>query len=300
MSEAFSVAFLGLGTMGAPMARNLIEEGFALRVFDVSTAALAAFEGSAYCAESPADAAREADVVICMLPNSSFVEAVLFGTDGAAASLRRGGLVIDMSTGSARETLRTAQRLETEGRRFVDAPVARGKREAIDGTLIVVAGGAPSDLETAMPLFRAMGEKVLHMGPVGSGIRAKLVNNYGSMVNMVIASEMLAFAGKLGLDRQQFLGLISETAAGKGQLLTNFPKKVLAGDITPDFPLLMGLKDLGLALELGADVGMPLWLGGAARELFSLSRNRGRGQDDCTAMLLLLEELMGPGDSDPR
>ncbi|WP_313517736.1 NAD(P)-dependent oxidoreductase [Pseudomonas sp.] len=300
MSEAFSVAFLGLGTMGAPMARNLIEDGFALRVFDVSATALAAFEGSAYCARSPADAARDADVVICMLPDSSFVDAVLFGVDGAVAGMRPGGLVIDMSTGSARATLRLAQRLEAEGRRFVDAPVARGKREAIDGTLIVVAGGAAADVETAMPLFRAMGEQVLHMGTVGSGIRAKLVNNYGSMVNMVIASEMLAFAGKLGLDRTQFLELVGETAAGKGQLLTNFPKKVLAGDISPDFPLLMGLKDLGLALELGADVGMPLWLGGVARELFSLSRTRGRGQDDCTAMLLLLEDLISQGDGDTR
>jgi 4-hydroxybutyrate dehydrogenase/sulfolactaldehyde 3-reductase len=136
-----------------------------------------------------------------------------------------------------------------------------------------------------------MANEIVHVGPFGSGIRLKLVNNYMSMVGMVLTGEALMFAAKLGLDRATVVKVLSNTTAGRGQLLTNFPGKVLAGDISPDFPMRMGYKDINLAMNLAASVGAPLGLGGYAREMFALAKSWGRQEQDCTAMLLLLEDV---------
>lgn len=286
-----SVAFIGLGVMGAPMARNLARAGFGLAVFDRFDAATQRL-ADAPCrrATSPADAARDADVVITMLPTTREVREVLLA-GGAASAMRAGGLVIDMSTGDAAETDALAAHLRGLGLRHLDAPVGRSPREAVSGKLLVMAGGDAADVAAARPLFEAMADTIVHVGPSGAGIRLKLVNNYMSMVNMVLTGEALMFAAKLGLDRRTVVHVLSTTAAGRGQLLTNFPRKVLAGDVTPDFPLRMGFKDLNLAMSLAASVGAPLGLGAYARELFALAGSWGRAEQDCTAMLLLLEDI---------
>ena len=136
-----------------------------------------------------------------------------------------------------------------------------------------------------------MADTIHYMGPAGAGIRTKLVNNYMSMVGMLLVAEALTLAAKCDLDRNRVVQVLSGTTAGRGQLNVNYPKKVLAGDITPDFPLRMGLKDISLALELGAEMGAPLSLGSTAREYFALARAWGRENQDCTAMLLLLEDI---------
>ncbi|WP_271270715.1 NAD(P)-dependent oxidoreductase [Aliamphritea hakodatensis] len=288
------IAFLGLGVMGSPMAKNLIRSQFQLAVYDINPQAMADFRQlECRCAQSPADAATDADITIVILPDSSYVREALLGQDGAASVMKPNSLVVDMSTGSSRELLQLNMQLRQMGLRLIDAPVGRSRREAVTGNLIVIAGGDDDDIREAGPVFNAMADTVLHMGAVGMGLKAKLVNNYGSMVNMVIAAELLTFAAKLGLDQSRMLALFRETPAGKGQLTTNYPKKVLAGDVSPDFPLFMGLKDLGLALDLAAENGMPVWLGAAAEQLYGLSRSYGRENEDCTAMLLLLEEIAG-------
>jgi len=286
------VAFLGLGVMGGAMLRNLARRSFDCAAYDVAAAAA---ERVADCgcriATSPADAARDAAVLITMLPTSAHTQAALFGADGAAAALPAGALVIEMSTGDAVETDRLGEALAARGLRCMDAPVGRTPREAAEGRALVMAGGSAVDLEEARPLFEAMADTIVHVGPFGSGIRLKLVNNYMSMVGMVLTGEALMFAAKLGLDRETVVRVLSNTTAGRGQLLTNFPRKVLAGDVTPDFPLRMGLKDIQLAMSLAGSVGAPLGLGGYAREMFALAKSWGRSEEDCTAMLLLLEDV---------
>lgn len=286
-----TLAFVGLGTMGAPMARNLVRAGFRLRVYDVVTSAANAFAGEAHVAENPADAASGADAVITMLPTGREVAAALFGPGGACEMLRTRALVVDMSTVAHADCVMHGERLRAAGFRTVDAPVGRSPQHAIEGKLLVMAGGDEADIAELRPVFDAIGDTTHHVGPYGSGIRIKLINNYLSMVNMVVAAEGLTFAAKAGIRREAALAIFSETPAGRGQMFTNYPKKVLAGDIRPDFPLSMGLKDIGLALGFGAEVGAPLFLGAAARELFALAKPFGREQDDCTAMLLLLEEI---------
>ena len=290
--DAARIAFLGLGTMGGAMLRNLVRRGFDVAGYDVMPAALERLAGVA-CrhATSPADAARGCAIVITMLPTSAHVRTALFGQDGAAAALAPGALVIEMSTGDAGETDRIGAELAALGLRCIDAPVGRTPRHAAEGQALIMVGAAQADLAEARPVFEAMASDIVHIGPFGSGIRLKLVNNYMGMVGMVLTGEALMFAAKLGLDRAKVVEVISNTAAGRGQLLTNFPHKVLAGDITPDFPLRMGYKDIHLAMDLAASVGAPLGLGGYAREMFALAKSWGREDQDCTAMLLLLEDI---------
>ena len=287
-----SIAFLGLGVMGGAMLRCLVRHGFDVAGYDVSAAAMARLADVAYRqAASPADAARGRQVVITMLPTSVHVREALFGKNGAAAALAPGALVIEMSTGDAMETDRIAAELAAMGLRCIDAPVGRTPRHAAEGKALIMAGGSAADLADARPLFEAMADEIVHVGPLGSAIRLKLVNNYMSMVGMVLTGEALMFAAKLGLDRATVVKVLSGTTAGRGQLLTNFPNKVLAGDITPDFPLRMGYKDIHLAMNLAASVGAPLGLGAYAQEMFALAKSWGRQDQDCTAMLLLLEDL---------
>lgn len=294
------VAFIGLGTMGSAMARNLARAGFSVAAHDVAEAARQRMADSGCrLAGSPAEAARGAPVLITMLPTSGHTREALFGAQGAAGAMPHGALVIEMSTGDANETDRIAADLAAMGLRCMDAPVGRTPREAALGQALIMAGGSQADLAQARPLFEAMADTIVHVGPAGTGIRLKLVNNYMGMVGMVLTGEALMFAAKLGIDRDTAVRVISGTAAGRGQINTNFPRKVLAGDITPDFPLRMGLKDLQLAMNLAASVGAPLGLGAYAREMFALAKSWGREEQDCTAMLLLLEDIARVGASAP-
>ncbi len=291
-----AVALIGLGVMGGAMARHIASRGFPLAVYDVAPAAVAKLtDTGCRLATSPADAARDADILITMLPTTPIVREALFGRDGAAAAMKRGALVVEMSTGDAAAIPALAADLAARGLRLVDAPVGRTPREAAAGKALVMAGGSDADVAEARPVFEAFADTIEHIGPLGSGIRLKLVNNYMAMVGMVLTAEALMFAAKLGLNRDTVVRVMSTTAAGRGQLNTNFPKKVLAGDVTPDFPLWMGYKDVNLAMQLAASVGAPLGLGGYAREMFALAKSWGREGQDCTAMLLLLEDIARVG-----
>lgn len=283
------VAFVGLGTMGGSMAVNLIRKGHALAVYDIDTKAVTRFEKErCRIAVDPRDAVQGAEAVITVLPTSRQVRETALA---AAPAMRAGTIFIDMSTGSAADSIVLGRELAGRGITMLDAPVGRTPVDAERGTLMVVVGGREEDLARARPLFEAMADTIHYMGPAGSGMRTKLVNNYISMVDMLLVAEALTLAAKCGLDREKVVEVIRGTAAGKGQINVNYPNKVLAGDITPDFPLCMGLKDLSLALDLGAEIGCPLSLGAVAREYFALARSWGRENEDCTAMLLLLEDI---------
>jgi 4-hydroxybutyrate dehydrogenase / sulfolactaldehyde 3-reductase len=211
-----------------------------------------------------------------------------------------GTLFIDMSTGSAADSIALGRELADRGIAMLDAPVGRTPADAERGTLMVIVGGREEDVARARPLFEAMADTIHYMGPSGSGIRTKLINNYISMVDMLLVAEALTLAAQCGLDRDKVVQVIQGTVAGKGQINVNYPNKVLAGDITPDFPLRMGLKDISLALDLGAEVDSPLGLGAVAREYFALARSWGREDQDCTAMLLLLEDIARASATDAK
>lgn len=288
------VAVIGLGAMGGPMARNLIKGGHDVTVFDAVQAAVDPFADAACrAANSAADSASNADFVITMLPTAANVRTALLGDDGASETLAEGSLIIDMSTVGAGDSMALAADLAGRGYRMIDAPVGRGPLQAEAGTLLIMAGGAAEDVDAARPLFDCIADRVVHVGPQGHGVKLKLVNNYMSMVGVAMTAETLALAAKAGLDRGTVVEVLQGTAAGRGAINDRFPRKVLSGDVSPEFPVRLGGKDLGLALGLGVEASSPLALGAAASRWFERAHEEGRDNEDCTTLLLVLEAMDG-------
>jgi len=286
------IAFIGLGTMGTPMAKRLLESGHKVKIFDISKEALSKFtEENVIISASPEDACSEVDFCITMLPRSEDVQEAILGSKGAKNTLKRKSLVIEMSTIYPEVTKNIHNELASKDINMIDAPVGRTPREAATGELLIIAGGNNENIKKAQPILKLMGNDIVHVGEICSGIKMKLVNNYMSMVGMVMTAETILFAKKAGIDENKAVKILQGTAAGKGQINVNFPKKVLAGDLSPDFPLSMGLKDISLALKLGEKNDLPLNLGRISKEYFALAKKFNREDQDCTAMLHLIEEI---------
>lgn len=290
------VGFIGVGTMGAPMALNVARGGYRLKAFDLDRAALERLAGAGIePAASAAGAAGDADVVITMLPNSSHVEEAAFGADGFAGVLPRGALYIDMSTIAPATTDSVAARMAERGIAMVDAPVGRQQSHAVAGKLLIMAGGAPADVERARPILSLMGDTIVHCGAVGMGSRMKIVNNYMSIALNSLAAEALVLAERSGLDpdlaRQVMLG----TVAGQGHFGTTYPAKVLKGDLAPGFMIDLAMKDLGLALDLAASLNAPAETGRAAAAAYEEARSEGRGREDWTAVYATMRRRAGLG-----
>ena len=281
------VGFIGLGTMGTAMARHLLDNGWKLVLFDIDKTKLTLFEDDANCviAGSPAETMRLCNRLVTMLPTSDHVEDVLFGAAGAVTETRAGDLVIEMSTGQLHMLEQQAQKVEKAAAALIDAPVCLSPAEAASGDLIALVGGKTENITVANDILEALSQRVIHAGPTGYGLRLKLVNNYMSMINHVLTGEVLALATAAGLDRQLTVNLLQNTAAGRGQLLTNYPKKVLRGDTSADFPITMGIKDLSMAINMFETIGGDACFGALARQLFDDAAVAGHGNQDCTAML---------------
>ena len=283
------VGFIGVGVMGMPMALNLIGGGHRVRAFDIAPAALEAVgRRGAGVATSPRDAAEGADFVITMLPTGENVADAVFGRDGAAESLGRESLLIEMSTGLPSHFDSLAERLRSGGHRAIDAPVGRTSKEAEEGTLLVMVGGEPEDMERARPILDCMGDTIIHCGPSGAGIRTKLVNNYLSIVSNVVVAEALAIAEGAGLDRDTVIEVLIGTTAGRGHLATTYPAKVLAGDLDPGFMVDLARKDLGLAIRMSADNGSSSAMGASALPFYDAAHHQGLGRRDWTAIYNLV------------
>jgi 4-hydroxybutyrate dehydrogenase/sulfolactaldehyde 3-reductase len=288
MTGIRTIGFIGLGTMGAPMARNLLKAGFTMRVYDVSAPAVERLvEAGATKAESAADAAKGADAIVTMLPNSEHVAEALFGERGAASALSPKALVVEMSTIAPATTDRLASQLAERGIAMVDAPVGRSSQHAVEGKLLIMAGGSSEAVERAMPLLQRLGDTIVHCGPSGSGARMKLVNNFMSITLNVTTSEALSLAEASGLDPELARTVMLGTVAGQGHMGTTYPAKVLRGDLTPGFAIALAEKDLGLALELAKTLGMELPTGEAARHAYREAQVEGMERDDWTAIYAL-------------
>lgn len=277
--------------MGRPMARNLLNAGFDLRVFDIeSKAAQALVSAGAAGANSAADAARGVEAVITMLPNGEHVEAALFGSAGAVETMERGSLVIDMSTIAPSVTDRIAEKLAERGIAMLDAPVGRSSQHAVEGKLLIMVGGAEADLQRARPALERLGDTIVHCGPVGSGARMKLVNNFMSVTINVTTAEALVLAEASGLDPELARKVMLGTVAGQGHMGTTYPAKVLKDDLTPGFMVDLAYKDLGLAIELASQLGIEVPTGLAARQAYEVARGKGCGRKDWTAIYMVLRD----------
>lgn len=287
-----TVGFIGVGVMGMPMALNVMRGGYEVRAYDVSPAALEVIRRhGAQAADSARQAAQDAAFVITMLPTGEHVAEAVFGPLGVAASLDPQSLLIDMSTGLPAHFDETAHRLEALGSTLIDAPVGRTSKEAENGTLLIMVGGDPVDVDRARPLLECMGDTIIHCGSRGAGIRTKLVNNYLSIVSNVVVAEALSIAEGAGLDRDIAIEVLMGTTAGRGHLGTTYPAKVLVDDLEPGFMVDLALKDLRLALQMSADSGSSRSMGTSALPFYEAASDQGMGRLDWTAIYNLVREL---------
>ncbi len=285
------VGFIGLGIMGKPMALNLLKAGHRVTAYNRSAGPRSAVEqAGARIATRPADAARGADVVICIVTDSPDVEAVLTGPGGVIEGAAAGTVVVDMSTISPAVTRQVGARLAERGIRMLDAPVSGGDSGAIAGTLSIMAGGERDDLERARPVLEAMGKRIVHCGPLGSGQTVKLCNQIAVTLTNLAVCESLVFAQKNGVDPARMIEALSAGAAGSWQL-SNLGPKMLRRDFAPGFKVALQRKDLRLALESAQQTAAALPGLALVSQLFAAADAAGSSEEGTQALLKALEAL---------
>jgi 3-hydroxyisobutyrate dehydrogenase len=294
------VGFIGTGTMGQPMVRNLIAKGFPLVGYDVVPAALeAAVKLGAKACASAAEAAKQADLVVTMLPSSSHVEAVYLGAGGVLEGVGKGRLCVDMSTIEPAISRRVAERLRERGVRFLDAPVSGGVVGAEKATLAIMVGGEAADLEEARPALAAMGANIIHVGPVGSGEVAKLCNNLIAGVAMVAVSEAFRIAEGFGVDPKILTSVIAKSSGNTWAMEHGHPVPGMVPtaasnrDYAPGFMTDLMAKDLGLAVNAARELRVPLAVAPAAQQVLRLASSHGFGRKDFSSVYAFLKPSSG-------
>ncbi len=271
------VSFLGLGNMGGHMSRNLAQAGVDLTVFDLDAERAApALAHGAVLAESAAQAAATADVVITMLPTPAIVEDVLLGSGGVLAAMRAGSLWIDMSTSVPAVADRVAQVAKARGIRVLDAPVSGMSKGANAGVLQIFVGGVPADVDQALPLLHIMGdpERVLHVGGAGAGYAVKLMINALWFDQLVSIAEILTIGVKAGVDLSVLHRSLIASPANSVLLERDFLPILENGDYDEGFAIALACKDIRLAVELAEAVGVRAPLNGLVKQAFDAARGR--------------------------
>jgi len=284
------VAFIGTGIMGAPMAGHLLAAGFRLTVHSrTKSKADALLRRGAAWADSPADAAHNADVVFVNVPDTPDVEAVLLGSNGVRSVARPGLTVIDHSTISPSATRRMAAALNERGATLLDAPVSGGDVGAKNATLSIMVGGDEAAFSRARPLLERLGKTITYCGPSGSGQLTKLVNQVLVSVTNLAVCEALVLARNGGLDPQKTVSALAGGAAGSWQL-SNLGPRMLAGDFAPGFMIDLQVKDLRLVLEAAHELGLDPAAVNLVKSLFERAQAQGRGRDGTQALFEMVEQ----------
>ncbi|UQS25331.1 2-hydroxy-3-oxopropionate reductase [Amycolatopsis thermalba] len=287
------VGFVGLGIMGAPMARNLVKAGFAVAGYDRNTdavARLAANGGTA--ARSIAEAVRDAEIVITMLPADPHVEDVVFGPGGIAGHIEPGTLFIDFSTVKPETSQRVARRFGEQGVRVLDAPVSGGEAGAVDGVLSIMVGGAQADFDAAKPVFDAVGKVAALVGPSGAGQFVKAANQLVVGGTYALVAEAIVLMEASGVDAEAGLEVLAGGLAGS-RILELKRKSMLARDFTPGFRIDLHHKDMGIVLDAARQAEVALPFAGQVAAFVQSARAQGLGDADHSALLAVTERLSG-------
>ena len=288
-----TIGWIGLGIMGAPMARNLLNAGHQVLAWNRSAERLeTAVADGAQRAASPADVASRSDIVIACVTASADLEEVALGPHGVIDGIRGGSVFVDMSTISPAVARDVSTRLEEKGVAMLDAPISGGEQGAIDGTLSIMVGGSAEALERVRPTFEVLGSTVTHCGPTGAGQTVKLCNQIAVCINNLAMAEALVFCERSGVDPSIMLSAITQGAAGSWQL-SNLGPKVVERDFEPGFKVGLQQKDLRLALEAADELHTPLVGTSLVHQLFA-AVEREYGTDVGTqALVRALEGLAG-------
>jgi len=263
-----TVGILGLGLIGKPMARNVLKAGFPLVVWNrTRSRAEDVAQAGARLAATPREAAAESDILLTIVSDPPALQAVLWGANGALEGLRRGSLLVDSSTVSPALAQRIAATCAERGVDFLDAPVTGGTWGAEKGELVFMVGGPPEVLKRAEPVLAAMGKRFFHLGPHGAGQTVKLAMNLILALEVQALAEAVALVSAAGLVPGRLLEVL-QSSMGRAPVLDVKAPLILQRQYSPSFPLRLMRKDLGLALELAAQLGVSLPAGTAAERTY--------------------------------
>ncbi|MGH3662358.1 MAG: NAD(P)-dependent oxidoreductase [Micromonosporaceae bacterium] len=289
------IGFIGLGAMGAPMARQIVASGAAVTVYDVSAESVAALvEAGARAAATPREAAEQSDIVICMLPHPDVVRGVLLGPDGVVHADPAPQLAIDMSTSGPEVVRECAAALAESGIGMLDAPVGKGPWAAEKGELTILLGGPDELCAKAEPVLRVVGSTVLRCGPLGAGQAVKLANNLVACANMAAVTEGYALAKRAGADPAVLLEMMPGTSADSWQLRHTMIGKIMQGDLSPMFKLQLAHKDMRLVLELASGSDLDVGCAKATYEWYDAAMRHGYGDHDWGAIALVADPDLAP------
>ncbi|MBM4194231.1 MAG: NAD(P)-dependent oxidoreductase [Gemmatimonadetes bacterium] len=290
-----AVAFLGLGAIGAPMAKHLAAPEFSLRVWNrtASRAASFAAQYQATHSDTPAAAAAGAKFVVTCLPTSDDVAALLDGPAGLEAGLAEGAMLIDCTSGDPATSRRIASRLAARGVAFIDAPVSGGVAGAEIGTLTIMVGGSPTDMNRAMPVLEAFGEKIVHCGPVGAGHALKAINQAMLAVHIWSLGEGLAALARAGVNPAVALDVINASSGRSNSSQNLFPQRVLTRAFPRTFRLALLDKDVGIAARALREQKVPAPMIQLAAELMSMAHRELGEEADHVEAVKVIERIAG-------
>jgi 3-hydroxyisobutyrate dehydrogenase len=293
MASKERIGFIGLGNMGVPMARRLVNAGYELVVSDALPDAVERFAAGSKCerASSPKSLGERCPVIITMLPNGQIVREVLLGADGVALHLAPGSVVIDMSSSSPLGTRELAADMAKRGIPLIDAPVSGGVKKAADGTLAIMVGGEAEPVARVKPILEVMG-KVFTTGKSGSGHAMKALNNFLSAANLAVAAEAVIAGQRFGLDPANMISILNASTGRNTGTDSKFPNNVLPRTFDSGFALGLMAKDLRLALEVAHASGAPAGLLETTAEMWAAAERQLGGKADNTEVVRYLESLV--------
>jgi len=294
-----AIGFIGLGVMGQPMAQHLVRAGHEVTVHNRSPEPVQALvaEG-ARAGASAAEVAANADVVITMVPDSPDVEDVVLGEDGVLSTARQGLLLIDMSTVRPDTARLVGEQARARGVRFLDAPVSGGEVGAVEATLSIMVGGSAEDFEAALPILGSLGKTIVHVGPIGSGQTVKAANQLIVAGVIELVSEAIVLLEAHGVDMQPAIKVLAGGLAGN-QILERKAANMLARKFDPGFRIDLHHKDMQIVQAAARDAGVAIPVTALVAQMLVSLRSLDRGSLDHSAILTLIEDLSGRGDSRP-
>jgi 3-hydroxyisobutyrate dehydrogenase-like beta-hydroxyacid dehydrogenase len=288
------LGFLGLGIMGAPMAHHLVTGGHTVAVWSNNqkkAKELAASMGATFYA-TPTEVAQNSECAFLCVGDTAMSREVILGEKGLVKGAKKGYVIADCSTVSPSESVRIGEELAPLGIEFIDAPCTGSKAGAEGGTLTFMVGGKPDVFEHVKPFFEAMGKSLYYCGKAGMGLRAKLTQNL-ILGNLLQAfNEGLVLSTKAGVDPELMLDILNNSAARSGVVAIKAPM-VFKRDFTTNFSVKWLEKDIGLAVDLGSELGVPLMMTGLTQQLYQAAMAKGYGEQDICGSIRVLEELAG-------
>jgi L-threonate 2-dehydrogenase len=299
-SQKPRVAVIGLGSMGFGMATSLRRKGFDVTGYDVSADAVVRFaaEGGGG-AKTPAEAAKGAGIVVCVVLNAAQTETVMFGKDGVLETLAKDSVFVSSATMDPEVAKRLAKQLEATGRHYLDAPISGGAQRAAQGELTILASGSAAAFTKARPALDAMAAKLYELGDAaGQGAAFKMINQLLAGVHIAAASEAITFAARQGLDLQKVYDVIT-ASAGNSWMFENRMPNVIAGDYKPRSAVEIFVKDLGIVQDMARNARFPAPLASAALQMFLMASASGMGRDDDASVARLYGRISGtklPGE----